>query len=37
MAPATAAIMARALGRDRAWQQREVAAFQALARQYLVT
>jgi hypothetical protein len=27
--------MARELGRDEAWQREEIAAFQALARQYL--
>ena len=37
MAPAVAALMARELGRDEAWQQREVAAFTALARQYILS
>ena len=36
MAPAVAALMARELGRDQAWQRREVAAFEALAQQYIV-
>jgi glycerol-3-phosphate dehydrogenase len=35
MATAVAALMARELGRDEAWQREEIAAFQALARQYL--
>lgn len=34
MAPEVAAIMARELGRDEAWQRDEVARFTALARQY---
>jgi len=37
MAPRVAALMAEALGRDEAWARSEVAAFQALARHYLVT
>jgi len=36
MAPAVAALMARELGRDQAWQRREVAAFEALAQHYIV-
>ena len=35
MAPRTAELMAAELGRDAAWQQAQVADFQALARQYL--
>jgi glycerol-3-phosphate dehydrogenase len=34
MAPAVAALMARELGRDVSWQEREVAAFTSIARQY---
>jgi glycerol-3-phosphate dehydrogenase len=34
MAPAVAALMARELGHDDAWQRRQIAAFEALARQY---
>jgi glycerol-3-phosphate dehydrogenase len=34
MAPQVAAILARELGRDAAWQQQQVAAFTALARRY---
>ena len=36
MAPRVAALMARELGCDEAWQRREVAAFAALAAQYIV-
>lgn len=36
MAPAVAAIMARELGRDRAWIDAEIAAFNSLAAQYLL-
>jgi glycerol-3-phosphate dehydrogenase len=36
MAPAVASLMARELGRDEAWQQRETAAFTALAQRYQV-
>jgi glycerol-3-phosphate dehydrogenase len=36
MAPAVAALMARELGRDEAWQRREVAAFEALAQHYSI-
>jgi glycerol-3-phosphate dehydrogenase len=36
MAPEVAALMARELGRDEAWQRQEVAAFATLAKQYLV-
>jgi glycerol-3-phosphate dehydrogenase len=36
MAPAAAALMARELGRDEAWQAREVRAFQSLADRYLL-
>lgn len=35
MAPAAAALMARELGRDEAWQREQVASFTALARRYL--
>ncbi len=35
MAPRTAELMAAELGRDASWQEAQVAAFQALARQYL--
>jgi glycerol-3-phosphate dehydrogenase len=37
MAPEVAALMARELGRDEAWQRQEVAAFATLAKQYLVS
>jgi glycerol-3-phosphate dehydrogenase len=36
MAPEVAALMARELGRDAVWRQREVAAFAGLAQQYVV-
>jgi glycerol-3-phosphate dehydrogenase len=36
MAPETAAILARELGRDEAWQRREVEEFGKLARQYML-
>jgi glycerol-3-phosphate dehydrogenase len=36
MAPAAAALLARELGRDTAWQRSQVAAFEALAREYMV-
>ena len=36
MAPRTAALMARELGRDETWQRREVESFAALARNYVV-
>jgi glycerol-3-phosphate dehydrogenase len=35
-APLVATLMARALGRDAAWQQRQVVEFKELARAYLV-
>ena len=35
MAPRVARLMARELGRDNAWRQRQVEAFQALADDYL--
>jgi glycerol-3-phosphate dehydrogenase len=37
MAPEVAALMARELGRDAVWRQREVAAFTELAKQYVVS
>ncbi|MEP6915659.1 MAG: glycerol-3-phosphate dehydrogenase/oxidase [Acidobacteriota bacterium] len=37
MAPAAAALMARELGYDDAWQRGQVAAFETLARQYLLS
>jgi glycerol-3-phosphate dehydrogenase len=37
MAPEVASLMARELGRDAVWRQREVAAFAELARQYVVS
>ena len=37
MAPAVAELIARELGRDDAWQRREVESFAALARQYLLS
>jgi glycerol-3-phosphate dehydrogenase len=36
MAPAVGALLARELGRDATWQRSQVAAFEALARQYMV-
>ena len=36
MAPETARLLARELGRDDAWQAQQVAAFRALAEGYLV-
>ena len=36
MAPAVAALMAHELGRDEAWQRREVSAFTSLARRYIL-
>lgn len=37
MAPQVAALLAEALGRDEAWQHEQVAAYEALARGYLIT
>src|SRR5262245_41743620 len=37
MAPETARLLARELGRDEAWQREQVSAFRELARQYLVS
>jgi glycerol-3-phosphate dehydrogenase len=37
MAPAAAGLLARELGRDAAWQRSQVAAFEALAREYMVS
>jgi glycerol-3-phosphate dehydrogenase len=37
MAPGAAALMARELGRDDAWQRAQVAAFTAVARHYTLT
>jgi glycerol-3-phosphate dehydrogenase len=36
MAPATAALLARELGRDDAWQRNQVATFEMVARGYMV-
>jgi len=37
MAPATAKLMARELGRDSAWQQRQLEDFERVASAFLIT